>query len=180
MHLTTFQSRRNGQAAIELMAALLLLLLIVAGMLHINRMARTSLFLHSVLRGMAGLEAMETTATAISSDYVSGWTEGPDGIRYTADDQSVRDGALPTLLGSLSEHSVQHPADWDVVSSQNQLPVSMVQIHGSPALASLVGFAHEEATLDVPVDTVIRQLVYDKDEVSIKEEVWIPLMGGLY
>jgi len=32
----------------------------------------------------------------------------------------------------------------------------------------------------VPVDPVLRQLVYDKDEVAIKEEVWMPLMGGLY
>jgi hypothetical protein len=30
------------------------------------------------------------------------------------------------------------------------------------------------------VDRVIRQLVYDKDEVAIREEVWMPLMGGLY
>ncbi len=170
----------SGQAAIELMAALLLFLLIVSGLIHVNRMARTSLFLHSVLRGMAGLQAMETTASAISSDYISDWTEGADGVPYTADDESVRDGALPTLLDTLCGYSVRDEKDWEAAADSSQLPVSMIQVHASPSLASVVGFVREEETLDVPVDSVIRQLVYDKDEVSIKEGVWMPLMGGLY
>jgi hypothetical protein len=47
-------------------------------------------------------------------------------------------------------------------------------------MAAALGFVHEEETLHVPVDPVIRRLVYGKDEVAIKEEVWMPLMGGLY
>jgi hypothetical protein len=55
----------------------------------------------------------------------------------------------------------------------------MIRLHESPALATALGFTHAEETLHVPVDPVIRALVYGKDDVAIKEGVWMPLMGGL-
>ena len=48
----------DGQAMIELMVAVLLLLLVITGILHINKMVWSSLFLHSVIRGTAGEKAM--------------------------------------------------------------------------------------------------------------------------
>lgn len=172
--------RQAGQAAIEFISGLLLLLLVVAGILHVSRMATTDLFLHSVLRGDAGERAMEGVASA-SPEYISDWQAGTDGTRYTADDQPVRNGAmLPTTLALLTSHSVQNAGDWGYVETQSQLPVSMVSLQASPIMATALGYVHREETLHVPVDTVIRQLVYDKDEVAIKGEVWMPLMGGLY
>jgi len=174
-------ARRSGQAAIELIAGLLLLLILVTGLIHVNRMARTSLFLHSVLRGMAGEQAMQSTATATAPDYISDWKAGKDGERYTADDQPVRNGAmLPSILDILITDSVKKPDDWSYVADLDRLPVSMIKVKSSPVVATMLGFVHEEETLHVPVDPVLRQLVYGKDEVAIKEEVWMPLMGGLY
>jgi hypothetical protein len=171
---------RSGQAAIEFAVGLLLMLIVVTGIIHVSRMARTSLFLHSVLRGEAGKDAMTSLASS-TPDYISDWKEGPDGIRYTADDQPVRNSAmLPATLDLLTQNSVANPTDWDYVASGTRLPVSMCSLQASPIMATTIGFVHAEETLHVPVDSVIRQLIYDKDEVSIKEEVWVPLMGGLY
>ncbi len=171
---------RSGQAAIELAAGLLLLLIILTGLIHVNRMARTSLFLHAVLRGDAGEQAMMDTATSVAPLYISDWEPGKDKVRYTADDQPVRNGAiLPATLSTLTGNSVKNPGDWGYVTG-SRLPTSMVQLNASPLMATTLGFIHREETLHVPVDPVIRQLIYGKDEVAIKEEVWMPLMGGLY
>ncbi len=172
---------RSGQAAIELVAGLLLLLLVLTGLIHVNRMARTSLFLHAVLRGDAGEQAMEDTALSAAPLYISDWQAGADGVRYTADDQPVRNGAfLSSTLSTLTQDSVKNADDWSYVTDLDRLPTSMVQLNASPAMAATLGFVHREETLHVPVDPVLRQLVYGKDEVAIKEEVWMPLMGGLY
>lgn len=174
-------SGHSGQAAIELVVSILLLLIVVTGLIQVNRMARTSLFLHSVLRGRVGETAMESSSVSVTPEYISDWQAGADGERYTADDKPVTGGAsLPTLLGNLVSDSVRTPEDWGYIADASQLPVSMVQLYKSPSMAATLGFAHEAETLDVPVDPVLRQLVYGKDEVTIKEEVWMPLMGGLY
>ena len=173
--------RRSGQAAIEFISGIILFLLIVAGIVHVNRMVRTSLFLHAVLRGDAGERAMADGALPEAPLYISDWQAGPDGIRYTADDQPLRNGAiLPATLSTLVNYSVKNPGDWAYVAPDSRLPVSMIRIQSSPVMATTLGFTHAEETLHVPVDPVLRQLVYDKDEVTIKEEVWMPLMGGLY
>lgn len=167
-----------GQAMIEFISGILLLMLLAAGFIHIVKMTRTSLFLHSVLRGNAGLSAMQNVLSA-SPDAISDWNPGPDQVRYTADDTSIGNSAS-TVLSVMTDTSVRQPEDWRHVTTQSQLPVSMVRLHDSMLTATLLGCAHAQETLHVPVDPVIRSLVYDKDEVAIKEEVWMPLMGGLY
>lgn len=172
--------RRSGQAAVEFAVGILLMMIVLTGIIHVSRMGRTSLFLHAVLRGDAGKDAMSVT-TSSSPTYISDWSEGPDGIRYTADDQPLRNGtALPATLDLLTRDSVKNPGDWSYIASDTRLPVSMFSLQATPILATTVGFVHAEESLHVPVDPVIRQLIYGKDEVTIKEEVWMPLMGGLY
>ena len=39
---------------------------------------------------------------------------------------------------------------------------------------------HTEESLSVPVEPIVRELVYDKEEIEVKEGVWMPLMGGLF
>ena len=171
----------TGQATIEFVAGLLLLLLVLTGIVHINRMARTSLFLHAVLRGNAGERAMESGALSVSPPYISDWDAGADGARYTADDRPIQNSlVLPSTLSLFCNYSVKNPGDWSYVASDTQLPVSMIRLSTAPAAGALLGFTRAEEDLHVPVDPVIRQLVYGKDEVTIRETVWMPLMGGLY
>lgn len=172
---------RSGQAAIEFVAGLLLLLIVLTGLIHVNRMARTSLFLHAVLRGNAGERAMESGALSIAPPYISDWSTGADGIPYTADDQPIRNTVmLSSTVNMFLDYSVKNSGDWSYVAPDTHLPVSMIRLSSSPAAGALLGFTHAEEDLHVPVDTVIRQLVYGKDEVTIRESVWMPLMGGLY
>ena len=172
---------KRGQASIELAVSLVLMLIILTGILHVSRMARTSLFLHSVLRGKAGVEAMNPWATSATADYIANWEAGADGIKYTADDKPVKNSANVSMtISALTGHSVDSSDDWQYVSDNTHLPVSMIQLHNFTFISTAVELTHQKERLYVPVESVIRQLVYDKDEVAIEEEVWMPLMGGLF
>ena len=181
MKLKNNRDAHAGQASIELAVAIVLLLIIVTGLLHVNRMARTSLYLHSVLRGEAGTDAMHSGAVAQGADYISDWQAGADTLRHTADDRAIRDsGNLSATFLSLVNHSVASADDWIYLSAQTRLPSSMIRLHDTPMIHSVIEMTHEKERLYVPVEPVIQRLVYDKEEIPIEEEVWMPLMGGLY
>jgi hypothetical protein len=168
--------RASGQAAIEFVAGLLLLLLVITGMIHVANMGRASLYLHAALRGEAGEGAMRDGSIGTSPPYISDWSPGEDGLRHTADDQPVR-GLASATTGDLAAYSVRSPGDW-TYAADSRLPVSMLRLSESPG--AMLAFTHEEDTIRVALSRVIQQLVYNKKEVAIKEEVWMPLMGGLY
>ena len=172
-------SRQGGQAAIEFVAGLLLLLLVLTGIIHTARLARTSLFLHGELRAEAGESAMANTL-ASTPRLIGDWDAGADNVRYTADDTSRSSMGYMNVISLVTRYSVASPDDWRGVESKTQLPESMVNLEQNGFVSALLGCTHREESIRVPVDPVIRQLVYDKDYVTIKEEVWMPMMGGLY
>jgi hypothetical protein len=182
--MTVFGKEKTaaGQAAIELMVAVLLLLLVITGLMHIEKLTRSSLFLHAVLRANAGEAAMADAALADTPDPIRDWDKGADKTAYTADDKAQKSGtAFPATVSMLTAYSTEghRDDDWQYVSD-SILPSSMVRLRESGGVGTLLGAVHAEETLDVPVEPVIRDLAYGKDEVRVKEEVWMPLMGGLY
>jgi len=169
-----------GQASVELIVAIVLMLIVCTGLLHISRLARTSLFLQSVLREAAGTRAMESGAISEDAEYITDWDDGADDLRYTADDRPVLgSGSVSSTFLSLIDTSVNTAGDWQYVTDDTHLPSSMIQLHNVPMLQTAVEMTHEKERLYVPVESVIRQLVYDKDEIPIEEEVWMPLTGDL-
>ncbi len=172
----------DGQAMIELMVAVLLLLLVITGILHINKMVWSSLFLHSVIRGTAGEKAMSAAALADTPEYIKDWQEGQDNIAYTADDKKQKSGVgLAASISTLTSCSTagHNDSDWSYVSPNTRLAVSMSVLRENGGMGGLLTGVHTDETLDVPVEPVIRDTVYGKESVKIKEEVWMPLMGGL-
>ena len=165
----------GGQAAVEFIVCLILFLLVITGIIHVANMGRASLYLHAAIRGRAGEEAMKSEGLGVSQRNISDWEPGPDGIRYTADDRPVHRG-VGSLASALTEYSVRTTEDWSSVRD-SLLPVSAVCLNDS---APLLSFAHGEDTIRVELSSVIRQLIYDKNDVAIREEVWMPVMGGLY
>jgi len=178
-HHTIF-GRRSGQAMIEFCVGLIVLLLLITGILHIGRMARISLSIHAEIRGDAGKRAMQgefgSTAEAISD-----WDSGADGLRFTADDKAkINSATAMSIMNAVASGSARRDEDWQEVLDKTQLPFSMARLHQQRGLPALLGFVHRERAVDMQVDPVIRQLVYDAPEVRIKEEIWMPQLGGLY
>jgi len=165
---------------IEFCVGLIVLLLLVTGIIHVGRMARISLGIHAEIRGEAGKRAMQndfgTTAEAISD-----WDSGADGVRFTADDKAkLNSAAAMSIMAAVASGSVRQDEDWQAVVNKTRLPFSMVNLYNQTGLPAFLGFVHRERTVDMQVDPTIRRLVYDSPEVRIKEEVWMPQMGGLY
>lgn len=174
------QAPRSGQAAAELAVGTLLMVIVIFSLLFVSQMARSSLNLHAVLRGDAGERAMDSTLST-SPQPIADWDEGADNVRHTADDRPQNNSAgLSSTLVALTDFSVRTDDDWTHVTGKSRLPVSAVTLRVSPGLSATLGFVHAEGTLHVPVDPLVQQVIYAKEEVAIREEVWMPLMGGLY
>lgn len=170
----------RGQATIELIAGVIALLLLILGFIHVSRLSRTSLALHGEIRAAAGLSSMQNSLVDVP-EAISDWESGRDDTRFTADDEMVKNQpASATIINSLVDHSVQKKDDWQEVSAKTRLPLSMVELNRSPNLTVLMGAVHESETGQVRVNSFIRYFVYDKEEVAVKEEIWLPIMGGLY
>lgn len=174
------RSHKKGQAMIEFAAGLLVLLLIIIGFVHVSSMSLASLGIHGEIRAEAGLAAMQS-GMATTPEAISDWKSGTDEVRFTADDEMERNQpASATVISQVVNHSVKRPQDWDVVVEKSLLPFSMVQLQQSPNLIVLMGALHEQRIQRVPVDPFIRDFIYNKEDVAVKEEIWMPLMGDLY
>ena len=164
----------SGQAAAEFVICLLLLMLVIMGMMQVANMGRASLYLHAALRGEAGEKAMRDTGT--SAPYISDWSPGPDGVRYTADDVPTR-GMASKVTSDLAAYSFRSPGD-AIYAEGSLRPFSMLTLGESPG--EVLKFTHEEGRIYVHLFPLMQQLVYRKEKVTIKEEVWMPPMGGLF
>jgi hypothetical protein len=95
---------------------------------------------------------------------------------------------LPAILADLTAHSVKKPSDWNLnFINASQLPVSMIQLNTSPLMTATLGFVHEEQNSEdvfggkiVINDFLLEWFPSRKSTVVLKEDVWMPLMGGLY
>ena len=175
------QRRCSGQAMIEFCVGLIVLLLLVTGIIHVGKMARISLALQGEIRADAGQEAMLDGSLGVAPEAVSDWDRGADTFRHTADDKSrVNSMAAIGAMDAVTSHSVRSDEDWQAVVDKTRRPVSMAQLKYRMGLAMFLGCVHREETFDMRVDPFIRQLVYDVPEIKIKEEIWMPQMGGLF
>ena len=171
-----FRHPTSGQAAAEFVVCLLALMLVIMGMMQVATMGRASLYLHAALRGEAGEKAMDDGRLGTSAPYISDWAPGPDGIRYTADDEPTP-GMASKITGDLAAYSFRAPGD-ATYAADSLLPFSMLSLGESPG--QVLRFTHEEGRIYVSLFPLIQQLVYRKEKVAIKEEVYMPSMGGLF
>ncbi len=171
---------RSGQAAAELAIGILLMSIVLFSLLFIGKLTSSSLYLHSLLRGEAGQRAMSSSFSTAPRP-IADWNPGADEVRHTADDQPQNNSVMiSATLSMLTESSVRRPDDWTPIMRETRLPVSAATLHSASGLTAMLGFVRAKATLDVPVDPMVQQLMYNKEEIAITEEVWMPLMGGLY
>ena len=168
-----------GQAAIEFVAALFLLLIILIGMLFLNDRSLQSLLLQAGIREDAGYQAMASTL-GTAPDAIRDWNDGEDKTPYTADDRPQKSANASTTLQLLSDRSVANESDWAKVDSDVQLPFSMLTIHRGPSLVNAVPSVRKKEEEQIEVPNFIRENIYRKDEVTIREEIYFPLLGGIY
>ena len=169
--------RRSGQAMIELMGGLLLILLVVVGTLQFLDIAWVHSAIDSRIRGDAGVVAISSPLYVDQPDYILTWQEGADGQRLTADDRKVT--GQPGVLYTIVDNSAADPADW-AWFAQLSRPSSLDALHTPLVPLSALGFIGIRQSHDVPVRQIIQDLVYNKASVHVSEEVWLPITKNLY
>ena len=172
-----FRASRSGQAMIELMAGLILILLVVVGALQFIDIAWVHSAIDSRIRGDAGVVAISSPQYVDQPDYILTWREGTDGQRLTADDKKVL--GSPGVLYTIADHSTAKPADWSEFTLLSH-PSALESLHSAFVPLSALGFIGVRQSHDVPVRQLIQDLVYNKPSVHVSEEVWLPVTKGLY
>lgn len=164
---------RHGQAMIELAAAIVLILIILIGMIHLGKLANMQLRLQNEARRDAGIQALASSSGGDAPEAIRDWEAGKDGHFGTADDVPVR-SPVNLLSTFVIDSGDLTPADG------SRLPFSILNFarSGNMGLYEL-GFIKREASDTLVVDSLIRSLIYAKPTVTIRETVWMPAAGGL-
>ena len=170
---------RAGQAMIEMMLGVMLIMLLIAGMVQFVTIASVHSALDAQVRGDAGVVAMSPLTAWDTPDYILNWKVGPDGQPFTADDQKTI--GQPNAIGLIANDSVRpnSPTDWNALAPLRSTS-TMDLLHQTPTPLIDLGFIGIKLSQEVPVIDVIQELVYAKPTVTVQEEVWFPVTKGLY
>ena len=162
---------------IELMLGMILILILVAGTIQFMVVAFAHAGLDGNLRGEVGLLALSPQAFQDTPRYIQTWDPGADGQRLTADDQAKLTSSR--TLAVIANDSIVQPTDWNFLNALSK-GCSLRQIDQSAAPEANLGFVKKTQALSVSVSDVAQNLFYASDTIIVKEEVWLPILNGLY
>jgi len=169
--------RQNGQAAVEFIVGMLVLVTIIAGGTQYLRSANAHRAITTTLRAEAGELALRPNLYSSIPHYLINWREGPDAIRHTDDDRPETGSSL--TLNQIADYTVRNHADWETLSPlahNNPLP----QLQYSAMPMSELNLIKAERSDRVVVDRAVRELIFNRPHVTVRHTVWMPQLGGLY
>jgi hypothetical protein len=177
MNTPRHNDRRAGQAMIELMLGMIMLLILLIGAVQFLEVADAHTGIDSVIRGRTGFIAMSPRLLEDSPRYIQNWDPGTDNQRFTADDHAT---CIPaTTIQTIANGSAAGTAGWDAFSRLSQ-PSSLAALRGDPVPLMALGFIGLRLNSTVPVSEFAQELFYDHAEVLVQEDCWIPILNGLY
>jgi hypothetical protein len=169
--------RRNGQAFVELIIGIVVIVMIVAGGIQYFYASNAHRKLTTTLRGEVGERAMSGIPYISTPSYILTWDEGDDGIRHTDDDTPRT--ASPAALTTIAGRSVNDTDDWDLLEPLSR-DNPMLSLSASPAPTAELGLIDIERSDTIAVDPAVRALIFDRPSITVRHSVWMPLLGGLY
>ncbi len=171
------QPRQAGQAMIELMLGMIMLLILLTGSVLFLIVADTHTGMDAVIRGSTGLAAMQPIATLDTPRYIQNWDAGPDGQRFTADDTATC--VTPTTLQTIANKTVANNNQW-LPFADLQHSSTMESLHQNPAPLMSLGFRGIHRSADVSVPQFVQDLFYPDATVRVQADTWLPILNGLY
>jgi hypothetical protein len=165
-------TRRAGQAIVEFVVALVVVLVLFAGLIQLVSLgvAHTKCMVDA--RHGAGALAIQALTPFSGAEFVQEVTVGNDGVVYSRDDEHSPGyvGDVYTLL------SYAQPADLG-----GQVPDNLFTLTAnSPMPHSIFGLVQGLSTRDVPLIPVVRSLLYDSDTINVESSAWMTWTEGLY
>ena len=162
---------------IELLLGIILILILLTGTLQFLTVAGAHTRIDSGIRGKTGFLAMSPRTEEDTPRCIANWQPGPDGQRFTADDQVVP--GSPNTVAAIANGSVASATDWKEFGLLTR-PSSLAALHDIPVPLMSLGFIGIRWSTTVPVSAIAQELFYGKSDVTVQEDAWIPIMNGLY
>ena len=173
-------TRHAGQAMIELMAGLVVVLAVFAGLLQIASLTRTHTEANVEARREAGSLTMLDTLDGLPltmPDYMRDRFEGPDTRRHSRDD--TFDNANPANFdGLITQQTAPDQAGWDAL---NSVPGNAVSgLNGNPNPVAMFGLVRGQEEDQVELIPAVRSLLYHADSIDVEGKAWMTWTKGIY
>jgi hypothetical protein len=168
---------RRGQALVEVVVGLIAIVALIAGLLQITSLSRAHSDTRTEARAAAAREAMDPATLIYAPVFVGDVQAGPDGARYSVDDR-LAPGSTAPFLFDIVDRSAGDGEGWQHLDAVPGNPVSRMRASAVPTLE--FGFVRAQARRTVPVLGAAQRLFFNRSEVEVETEVWMPWMTGLY
>jgi len=172
---------KSGQAMIEMMTGLILILILVAGIIQFVSLSTVYCNMDARIRSNAGVVAMSNPPLVDTPQDILDWNVGADGQHMTADDSASLFNGPTNMFSVTTLHIARpdNPNDWSIFSQLPQ-PSSLAALHQSPAALASLGFIGIRYNQQVPVLEILQELVYNRSTILVQEDCWMPVTRGLY
>ncbi len=168
-----WRASRSGQALTELIVALVVLLVLVAGIIQISLLGLLRTRAMTDARRQAGAKAMLEVSSFSGPEFIADRELGEDDARYSRDDGFLRgdSGAFQSRIVGYSR-----PADLEWKRSGN----AFSELNGSSFPCLQFGLVEGESRATLPLLPIIRTLLYHSDEVEVEGKAWLTWTKGIY
>jgi hypothetical protein len=164
---------QEGQAMVELIIALVVFMVLVAGIIQIGTIGKRHTEMMNDAREEAAVEAMKDVSPFSSPEFMADRLEGDDAVRYSRDD-GYKAGFVDDFQNGIVEY-----ADPDALEQRRRGNV-VSEMAGTPFPHLLFGLVEGRADDTVELWPVVRRLLYQADSVDVEGRVWLVWTKGIY
>ncbi len=167
--------RRTGQAMVEMVAGLLVLLVLLVGLLQVGRLAIAHNQVMVAARTQADEQARsrQQVAAGLASAYLLNMHPGHDNVFYSQHDMPVSGPHEPV------SRAVLRPARMPVLQSYAGITPLHEADRSQHITDSFRWVRGRQRTARIPVYPVMRRWVVRDEHLQLEHEVWLPWLGGL-
>ncbi len=179
-HQSVSRTSREGQAMVEFVICLVGILIVAAGLLLVADLTRSDTDTLVTATGSAISDAMSALIPS-SFSPIEDWDEGRDGMRHTKDDRAEM-GNFSRIRNRITSYTAPN-GDWSGTRRVDGSSVhydDIVQFNDSVLVSSALRFMCAKEDMTVTTLPVLQSLMGLPETITIRNEVWMPALGGLY
>lgn len=166
---------RAGQALVEMVAGLVAILVVFAGLVQIGRLGRAHTQAMMDARAEAGTFAAsdQYVMQSPAPQYLYNWSEGGDDRRHSRDDRP-----LFALANAVRDDIMAHGRPEDLATRIGENILS--EAYANEAVMDSFQLVHgREESDEIELFPVVRELLYDQPSLRMEGDVWLGWTRGL-
>jgi hypothetical protein len=164
---------RAGQAIVELIVALVVLLVVIGGVITLGRLSRAQTVAMREARRVAGVAALSDAAPFSGPLYIEERTAGGDAVTYSRDDG--------TTAGEAADFQNRVVSYGEPEALGEALPGNEVSVlYGTAFPQFMFSFTHGEHDVTVTNMPIVRHTMYNAETIQVHGEAWLTWTKGIY